>query len=253
MINELLLTELEEELERRYISDFRENFIVSRLDEERFVLTHKDSSATLKINYLRQDAAGIAFSKSREILYSFNKNSIEHENKFIEIHEDCGFVLKRNCYAEFLLTYDSLFYEYPGYNNNFEIGESEVEISEPSSLYKLLFNSFGDDKIFISWDTLKTIKITNFPIEKLENYLQQVLFIVAKYDAPEYEGIGDYRSIIPYQYHGEGTIWNDPDESEDFVEIFMEPLKYLEPIAFFNKARKINDPMYYYRAIEFFS
>ncbi|NOU80360.1 hypothetical protein GC101_15930 [Paenibacillus sp. LMG 31459] len=252
MINELLLTELKKELERRYIPDFGNDFIVLHLDGERFVFTHKNSGITLKINYLRQDKARVAFSASREILNSFNKKSIEHENKFIEIHEDCGFVLKRNCYAEFLLTYDSLFYEHPDYYDNFDIGECEVEISEPSSLYKLLFNSFGNDKSFISWNTLKTMKITNFPLDKLENYLQQVLFIVSKYDTPEFERIGDYPSIIPYQYHGEGMMWNDPGEREDFDGIFTKPLKYLEPIAFFNRARKVNDPMYYYRAIEFF-
>lgn len=252
MINELLLAELEEELERRYIPDFRENFIILRLDEERFVFTHKDSSDTFKIDYTRKDMAIVTFSASYEILHSFNKKGIERENKFIDIHENCGFVLKRKNYAEFLLTYDSLFYEYPDYNDNFYIGESEVEISEPSSLYKLLFNSFGDDKAFISWDTLKTIKINNFQIEELENHLQQVLFLLAKYDAPEFESIGDYPSIIPYQYHGEGTTWNDPDESEEVDEIFFEPLRYLEPVAFFNRARRVNDPMYYYRAIEFF-
>ncbi|WP_415841188.1 hypothetical protein, partial [Paenibacillus typhae] len=110
MINNSLLSELVTELEHRYIYDFMEDFTVLRLDDERFEISHKDFDFTLKLDYLRQDKVGISFDAAREILYSFNKKYIEHENKFIEIFEDCGFLLKKNNYAEFLITYDSLFY-----------------------------------------------------------------------------------------------------------------------------------------------
>lgn len=162
------------------------------------------------------------------------------------------FCFKKQNYSEFLLTYDSLFYENREYEDSFNIGGIEIVISEPSSLYKIVFNSFTYDKTFDSWGDFKTIKLIGCQFEEIEKTAQQALFLIAKFDAPEFELLGDYPNIIPFQYHGEGTQWNDPDESEELDEILYQPSKYLEPIAFYNRARKLDDPIFYYRTIEFF-
>ncbi|WP_179014230.1 hypothetical protein [Paenibacillus sp. 79R4] len=250
MIDKALLAVLLEELEE-HISHIHEEFCFLRLDEEKFIFLHKDSGIKLALDY-SQIIRDQRYSSSQRILKSFNKKNIEHENKTIAIYEDCGIVSKKQKYSEFLLTYDSLFYEYPQYEDSFNIGKIEIMISEPSSLYKMIFNSFTDDKSFYTWGDLKTIKLIGCQFEELEKTIQQVLFLIAKYDAPEFEFKGDYPNIIPYQYHGESTIWNNPDESEEFDESLYKPIKYLEPIAFYNRARKSDDPIFYYRTLEFF-
>lgn len=251
MIDKILLAEMKEEL-KYHIPKFMEEINFLRLDEEKFVLVHKDTNISLSIDYSRVVHSHNRYSAPQRVLTSLNKINIERENKTIEVYEDCGFVSKKQKYSEFLLTYDSLFYEYPGYENSFNIGEIEIVISDPSSLFKMIFNSFTYDKTFDSWDDFRTIKLKNCQVEEIEKTIQQALFLIAKYDAPEFELIGDYPTLRPFQYHGGGTKWNDPDESDEFNEFLYKPLKYLEPIAFYNRARKLDDPIFYYRTIEFF-
>lgn len=251
MIDEKLLIELKEEL-KEHIPNFIEDFTFLRLDEEKIIFNHNDTNITLALDYSKIVCGHNMYSALQRILSSFNKKNIERDNKTIQVYEDCGFISKRHNYSEFLLTYDSLFYDYSHFEESFFIGETEIDISDPSPLYKMIFNSFTNDKTFYIWGDLKTIKLKGCHLDELEKTIQQVLYLIAKYDAPEFEIIGDYPSILPYQYHGDGTKWNDPDENEEFDEDLYKPLKYLEPIAFYNKARKLDDPIFYYRTIEFF-
>ncbi|MGP0577873.1 hypothetical protein ACTP13_12795 [Paenibacillus peoriae] len=84
--------------------------------------------------------------------------------------------------------------------------------------------------------------------DDLEKILQHALYIIAKYDQPEIAG--DYPQIIPYQYEDDNWIWNE-EEPDDF-QTKLDRIKYHEPLAFYNKARKTEDPLYYYKVVEYF-
>ncbi|WKL03171.1 hypothetical protein Q0F98_05730 [Paenibacillus amylolyticus] len=102
---------------------------------------------------------------------------------------------------------------------------------------------------------IKTVKLRGCAFSDQESTLQQVLFLIAKYHAPEYEFNSDYPTIVPYTLNGEDTKWNDPESKLDIIEFdkyLYTPVKYIEPIALYNKAKKLEDPILYYRILEYF-
>jgi hypothetical protein len=173
------------------------------------------------------------------------KKDISNTNPKINITPDCGFFSKR--YGEFNLTYATWSMNYP-LAESFKIDNINVEISEPSNLYKLIFDKLTYDKNFSTWETFYTIKIKNCSKDELEGILQQVLYIIAKYLPPEIEG--DYPEIIPFQFEDDRWLWDDEDE-QVMPHAFSKTNNH-EPLAFYNHARKSNDPLYYYKVLEYF-
>lgn len=255
MINEIFLAELIKDFEE-LIPDFAEDITFLRLDSEKCVLQHNTTKIKLVMDYSNE-----TFSTITEILMDeFDQGNISKRNNSIVVYRDCGFYDKKKKYSEFLLTYESLYHDLRGFHGfkiNYTLGDIEVEISEPSSLYRIIFQDFSNDsKTFVgNWSDFLTIKLKGCLITEQEAIVQQVLFLIAKYQKPEEELIGEYPAVIPYIYHGEHTKWNDPDDpddGEDFRELQFRPVKYSEPIAFYNRAKKFDDPIFYYRIIEYF-
>lgn len=255
MIDQKVLTELSEEF-KRLIPNFLTEFNFHRLDESKLVVEHKETKVTVAVNYSYIIPGHNLYSNIGRVLTSFKKEIIERENKALTIYRDCGFHDKKQNYSEFLITYDSLFYFDASFVEHYFIGEVSVEVSEPSSLYRLIFNSFAKDKGFgDEWENHKTVKLKGCRFADQEKTLQQILFLIAKYHAPEYEFIADYPTIVPYTNHGEDTKWNDPDDRLDnsgFDKFLYSPVKYTEPISLYNKAKKLEDPILYYRVLEYF-
>ncbi|TDL70404.1 hypothetical protein E2R58_15085 [Paenibacillus amylolyticus] len=255
MVDDKLLTELSGEFER-LIPNFLTDFNVLRLDESKFVFEHGETKVTVAVDYSKIISGHNMYSSIGRVLTSFKKEIIERENRSFTIYRDCGFHDKKQNYSEFLITYDSLFYFDPTFIEHYLIGEVNVEVSEPSSLYRLIFNSFTDDKGFgDEWINYKTVKLKDCTLADQERVLQQVLFLIAIYHAPEFEFIDDYPAIVPYTIHGDDAKWNDPEEklgNSVFDKYLYTPVKYLEPIALYNKAKKLDDPILYYRILEYF-
>ncbi|WP_440112200.1 hypothetical protein [Paenibacillus sp. QZ-Y1] len=255
MIDERLLTELSEEFER-LIPNFLTDFNVHRLDESKFVFEHGETKVTVAVDYSNIISGHNMYSSIGRVLISFKKEIIERENNALTLYRNCGFHDKKQDYSEFLLTYDSLFYFDSSFVEHYMIGDIIVEVSEPSSLYRLIFNSFAKDKGFgDQWESHKTVKLRGCKFADQEKTLQQILFLIAKYHAPEYEFIADYPTIIPYTPHGEDAKWNDPEDkldSREFDKFLYTPVKYSEPLSLYNKAKKLEDPILYYRVLEYF-
>ncbi|WP_340028488.1 hypothetical protein MHB71_00140 [Paenibacillus sp. FSL H7-0940] len=255
MVDDKLLTELSEEFER-LIPNFLTDFNVLRLDESKFVFEHGETKVTVAVDYSKIISGHNMYSSIGRVLTSFKKEIIERENRSFTIYRDCGFHDKKQNYSEFLLTYDSLFYFDSSFVEHYMIGDIIVEVSEPSSLYRLIFNSFAKDKGFgDQWESHKTVKLRGCKFADQEKTLQQILFLIAKYHAPEYEFIADYPTIVPYTPHGEDAKWNDPEDklaNREFDKFLYTPVKYSEPLSLYNKAKKLEDPILYYRVLEYF-
>ncbi|WKL03172.1 hypothetical protein Q0F98_05735 [Paenibacillus amylolyticus] len=155
VIDRKVLAELEVEFER-LIPNFLTDFNFHRLDESKLVVEHIKTKVTVAITYSHIIQGHNLYSSIGRMLTSFKKEIIERETKSVNIYRDCGFHDKRQNYSEFLITYDSLFYFDPMFDEHYLIGDVQVEVPEPSSLYRLIFNSFTEDKGFgDEWESYK--------------------------------------------------------------------------------------------------
>ncbi|AWP25305.1 MULTISPECIES: hypothetical protein [Paenibacillus] len=255
MINQEILSQLESHFSE-HIPDFSEVFEILRLDSEQFILMCQESDLKIVINWndLRKKLPvyiSAKLNKDNEyssLIEDLYDHDFKEFNKGFLFIESCGYHYKR--YGEFLLTYQNYFYYKTPKINQFKIGDVEIEIAVPSSLYRLMFNHFTNDDNFVDgWEGLFTLRVVGCDKTDLERTLQQALFLIAKYDPPEL--VGDYPQIIPFEFEGDNYLWNDSSvdepESYDFVAF-----NYTEPIAFYNIGRKLNDPLYFYRVLEYF-
>ncbi|GGH46325.1 hypothetical protein GCM10008014_08920 [Paenibacillus silvae] len=253
MISLEMMFDLKEDY-KRVIPDLLEEFDILRLDKDEFTLKHKETNIQIVLDWSELISDSDENVNYRRVIKGIDQKCLEYRNSDLEFYNDCGFYSRSTNYSEFLLTYDSLLHETPSFETVFDIGEVKIEISEPSSMYKIMFARFSySDWFEDDWDTLITIKIYGCRKTELEKTLQQSLFIVASFHAPEIDYRGEYPQIIPFRYEGYNEIYNDPDEPKEEFDVYLyNPAKYSEPIAFYNKAREFDDPIYYYRIIEYF-
>ncbi|WP_340031129.1 hypothetical protein NSQ20_25475 [Paenibacillus sp. FSL K6-1122] len=249
------LRAIEKEFEND-IPEFTKFFEILRLDKERFVLKCRSTEIVVCIEWenLRGDFDIKVRSRSEEnLLYQLDKKSLEKTNPGLVIYEDVGLYSKKEKYCEVLLTYLSIGnWPKTEFESGFKLNHVGVEISEPSNLYRLLFASFSRDDYFNGWGFYETIKLKGCEQNEIDRVLQQVLFLLAKYNRPEDGVVGDYPQIIPYTYTDNLYIWNNPNEDIEIDLTDFNTTKYHEPIAFYNKGRKSEEPIYFYRVLEFF-
>lgn len=230
------------------------HLIFLRLDEELFVLQCKETSIKVAIDWkeVRDTHTYLRKSDYDDLLTSLDQRSLKKHNKKLNIFDDCGF--HSNMYGEYLLTFDSLLDHYYYYEKEFKIGDIEIEISEPSNLYRVLFSRFTLEDTFGGWSDLGTVRVHGFSYRNLESILQQVLLLIAINDSPEEILTGDYPQIVPYMYEGDNISWNSRDQEELWLSESNEyPVaNYFEPISFYNKAMRLEEPIYFYRVIEYF-
>lgn len=246
MIDKTILQQLESSFSDN-IPDLKEAFEIMRLDSELFVFKCKESELKLAINWKhlseRSRQQADEYGEMMEYIY---KSDLSIDNRGFLMLDSCGFHFKQ--YGEFLLSYQNSYYNMPKIDE-LTLGNIQLEISEPSNIYKLLFNHFTYDDHFVDgWGKFYTLKLKGCNKDLLERTLQQALFLIAKYDPPEI--IGDYPQIIPFEFEGDIFIESETIDEPDSYEFDLA--KHTEPLAFYNAGRKNDDPLYYYRVLEYF-
>lgn len=139
------------------------------------------------------------------------------------------------------------------------MGNIEVKISEPSTLYDLLIGQINDK--YYESSLMTTISLQGINSLNLNDYLYQALFIIGNYFSDEYETdypaieefIGEdyyYRYSIPNLYIDKNVL----SEPSDFTK--FPPFKNSEVLSFYNAGMEIRDHelsfQYFYKVLEYF-
>lgn len=140
----------------------------------------------------------------------------------------------------------------------FKLGDVEVKISEPSTLYELLVSQTDDKYHYRTYIT--TISLRGINKENLKDYLYQALFIIGNYlidnDDTEYpvidEFIGeDYGMYSIKNFYINRNILPEPNSLNNF-SLF----KNSEVLSFYNAGMEIRDHelsfQYFYKVLEYF-
>ncbi|WLD94627.1 hypothetical protein [Alkalihalobacillus sp. AL-G] len=131
----------------------------------------------------------------------------------------------------------------------FKVNGYKIKMGEPSNLFKLIFGYMSQDKHSDGWNYFNTISIEGAPIKELENTVETAIFLFANnmdidlYEYPKiYKHISYDQSVIDYL---EAT--NMIESTDDYkVEYYQEAL------ALYNIGRRNDDPLSFYRVLEYF-
>lgn len=248
-----------EQIESYYsasIPNFSQEFDIIKLDTNSFVFECKDTGIIVALNWndmfesIRHPQI-LRWAKDEDTKYktllSYRlKQGIKEGSSKIDVLDHCGFFTRG--YGEYLLTYTTWDMNYPKFDS-FKIDNVNVTIGRPSNLYRFIFNYFwNDDGLVDGWNSFYTVKVENCTREELEGILQQALLCIATYVPPEIKG--DYPEIIPFQFEDDHWVWNDEPELPEKYD--FPKTNHHEPLAFYNRARKSDDLLYYYKVLEYF-
>lgn len=174
---------------------------------------------------------------TNRIVQGFHKNSEKFAEFIIELNNE-----RLN---ELNLSFDEI---HSDLLYNFTIGNTKVQISPPSDIFKLIFLQnahFGD--FDISWKDTLTIKLYNVNKLERESILQQALFIINIYNFGFLtfgmdKRYNDQPDFLNYNFIG--------STSKEFPKA-----KYYEPICFFNAGQHAPAEtrfFSFYKVFEFF-
>ncbi|WP_283747466.1 hypothetical protein [Bacillus cereus] len=174
------------------------------------------------------------------------------DNTTFKWYNDKGF--QQGNYAEFFLHYEPInSVSLTNLVRSFNIGTTHITIGRPSSMFKVIKDSYLRQQIDgfeheIGWDNITTVKLEKITTD-CENLLQQVLYIISKYTHSNV-----YPSIkSPYSKNEDAEGYYKKVIHKD--RSYLKKANYIEPIMYYNLAKNENTTgkiLNYYKAVEFF-
>jgi len=197
------------------------------------------------------------------IQLSYNYDYIDKKNKRLETwynklssYEDraiIGFYNDRGRIAEFLMEETRQMASDDTKRKfmlEFSIGNASVKISEPSSIFKLIFKKYISCDYDGWWEYFNTINIEGVSRNKLNKHLQQSLFINNIYNSSK------GKSILKFGVESQlRTYPNNYDYNGLNINSVFPESNYEKPLAFYNEAFNGTDEtafLYYYKVLEVF-
>lgn len=166
-----------------------------------------------------------------------NRYDFKVLNKRLNILRNKGFHI--NNYCEFFIN--------ESYTDvDFNIRKHKVKVGRPSRIFQLLFNEvLGYTGVSHGWDDITTISITKIDLGSIDTIMERAIF--------ELSHVGD-RTYYPEIYHfTEHPMVIEPYHAND--EVLIKDYsngEYEEVIRFYNEGRRKEEPLYFYRVLEYF-
>lgn len=274
-----------ESLIREYFEKNYEDLKVIHIDAKKIVVQDSFSSIKLAVSLCNErevDKLVLEYGNS-----SYDEKNIQEKffNDFEDLIDQSGISIlnpklikypdvgyKIGNTVELLFKYSVTDYE-NGYNREhlihcetfdlweFSIGEFNVKVGDPTSIFRLIFNDYENDDHFVGWETYNTVLISGINPDNYQDVFQQVMFWIYHMCPSVYTV--DFPEITQLCYEDEEAD-AEVGEISKGKEIFLKeyesrkfPLgKHQEPIYFYNAAKRINDNdiafLYFYKVLEYF-
>ena len=190
----------------------------------------------------------------------FDIEKLLSENPKIKIYEDRGF--KFGDYVEFLISYDAMISRLAdGFiMDSFAIDNVLVQVENPSFLFDVVMNRFGNDKYYDS-NYFHTISLKGIAEDNYEEYLTKALFLIGYFNESTeddsfpscYEFLGEFY----WRYAAdEDDIKRRREQNPEFETLRFCNVKYFEALAFYNEAKRLHGHeisfQYFYKVLEHF-
>ncbi|MED4524853.1 hypothetical protein P9257_11490 [Bacillus velezensis] len=172
--------------------------------------------------------------------HKINRYDFKVLNKRLNIWKNKGFHI--NDYCEFFINDNFT-------DIDFNIREHNVKVGRPSRIFQFLFNEvLGYKGVSDGWDDITTISINKIDIGSIDTIMERAIF--------ELSHVEDRTTQLYYPeiYHfTEHPIVIEPYHANDEVLIKdYSKGEYEEVIRFYNEGRRKEEPLYFYRVLEYF-
>ncbi|CAH0169128.1 hypothetical protein [Peribacillus simplex] len=228
-----------------YSEELLENLNILKVNNE--ILVVEDYEINQKIALSWNNLFGSEEEDFDDInKFTFKRYNYEVDNPRMKYYPNKGFFIRG--YGEFFIHYPPFDME-EGNLFEFSIGDVQITVKRPSNLFRFIFTNLTYDKYFGDFDSYFTISLVGVSKDKLEEILQQAMFIIGKYNP---SSLGDYPTIM--EFSGYDEMWDligSEEEPKDIKNEFSFS-NYPEPIHFYNEGKSDNDPLNFYKVLEYF-